>query len=74
MARVIFVRAEEMVDAILSMPEYHRFSKGIFHGLALILTIFPMLPRSAMQERQSGASGNCLSMRLRVSLAIQLHR
>ena len=55
----------KMVDAILSM---------FFRGLALILTIFLMLPRSVMQERQSGASGNCLSMRLRVSLAIQLHR
>lgn len=21
-----------VVDAILSLPEYHRFSKGIFHG------------------------------------------
>ena len=50
------------------------FQRGFFHGLDLILTIFLMLPRSVMQERQSGASGNCLSMRLRVSLAIQLHR
>lgn len=64
----------KMVDAILSMPEYHRFQRVFFRGLVLILTIFLMLPRSVMQERQSGASGNCLSMRLRVSLAIQLHR
>ena len=64
----------KMVDAILSMPEYHRFSKGIFSWVGFDTYYIPMLPRSAMQERQSGASGNCLSMRLRVSLAIQLHR
>ena len=46
----------QMLDSVLDMSEYSRFSKGIFPLSAITQSIFPMRCRRGRQVRQNGRS------------------
>lgn len=64
----------QMVDAILSMKEYNRFSKGIFSWWDSVLNISNMRMWSVQQEPAPGHSGNCSAMRWMDSSLSPQHR
>ena len=61
-ARDFRLMKRDMVDAIIEMSEYNRFSRGFSAGLASRLTGCPMKTWSAWPGRPSGTSGSCSSM------------
>ena len=46
-------------DALLQMPEYFRFSKGLSAGWALTPSTFPMKPKSGPAAPPNGGSKSC---------------
>ena len=66
-ARDFRLMTRQMVDAILSMTEYNRFSKGIFLvGLASAQNGSRMKTSSGLLAKPSGRSGNCFCIRWKV--------
>ena len=63
-ARDFRLMKKEMVDVIVSMSEYNRFSKGIF-GWIGFKTYWLPFENHELQEKLSGAFGSCLNMLLR---------
>lgn len=64
-ARDFRLMKKEMVDVIVSMSEYNRFSKGIFGWIGFKTYWLPLKIMNALQEKLSGAFGSCLNMLLR---------
>lgn len=61
-----------VVDAILSLPEYHRFSKGIFSWVGFNTCYIPYIAEERKQGRQNGQSASFSNMRLKGLFLIQL--
>ena len=60
------IMKRKVVDAIISMPEYNRFSKGIFSWVDLGRNGLNMRTTAAWQVRRNGLFGNCCDTRLTV--------
>ena len=61
-----------VVDAILSLPEYHRFSKGIFSWVGFNTCYIPYIAEERNAGRQNGQSASFSNMRLKGLFLIQL--
>ena len=61
-ARDFRLMKREMVDAIVSMSEYNRFSKGIFGWVGFKTYWFPYENVERIAGETKGVFGNCLSM------------
>lgn len=74
-ARDFRLMKREMVEAIVSMTEYNRFSKGIF-GLdwGSKHIDYPMIILNVWQVKPNGISGSLQNMRLMESLISLRHR
>ncbi len=73
-ARDYQLMSRKVVEAILSMGEYNRFSKGIFGWVGYRSNGWNMRILSARQEKQNGHSGNYYCMRWMVLSHFQLRR
>ena len=54
--------SRKMVDAVLEMSEYNRFSKGIFEWVGFRTKWLEFKMSSAVPGRQSGQCANCFSI------------
>lgn len=61
-ARDFRIMKRGMADAVISMGEYNRFSKGILAGLDLIHTGLLIIMLKGLQGKLNGISGNCSNM------------
>ena len=73
-ARDFRLMKREMVDAIVSMCEYNRFSKGISVGLALEQSGCRIKMLSALREKPNGASSSSSSILWTESSIFRRHR
>lgn len=68
-ARDFRLMSRKMVDAVLSMSEYNRFSKGIFSWVGFRTKWFDYKMWSVWQARQNGISGACSNIPSKASWA-----
>lgn len=74
-ARDYRLMKRKMVQAVLEMSEYNRFSKGIFGaGLDSVQNGCSTIILSALPEKPSGPCGSCLNIRWRELPDFQWHR
>ncbi len=72
-ARDFRLMRRHMVDAILSVSEYNRFSKGILPGLDSRQNTCHMRMLRGSLVKLVGLSGNCFLILLKESSIFQIH-
>ena len=73
-ARDYRLMKRKMVQAVLEMSEYNRFSKGIFGWVGFRTKWLQYDILSALPEKPSGPCGSCLNIRWRELPDFQWHR